>query len=137
MQIIKLVLFFFFIKLPIPSEKKVLYGIMTNNHVIDSNFIENNEYFKIYLNQLPEKLEEDSKNSYNISLDKNNFIFTSELIDVTFISELIDVTFISELIDVTFISELIDVTFIELSARDVQNSDFTFFGLDNDFIEGN
>jgi len=83
---------------------------MTNNHVIDSNFIENNEYFKIYLNQLPEKLEEDSKNSYKISIDKNNFIFTSELMDVTF---------------------------IELSDRDIQNPNFTFFDLDNDFNDGN
>lgn len=79
---------------------------MTNNHVINSNFIENNEYFKINLNLLPEELEEDSKISYKIPLDKNKFVFTSELIDVTF---------------------------IELSEKDIKNPDFTFFDPDNDF----
>jgi len=42
----------FLIKLLIPSIKKPLYGLMTNNHVINSSIIKNNKYFKIYLNQM-------------------------------------------------------------------------------------
>jgi len=71
----------FLVKLSIASEKNVLFGLMTNNHVINADYIKCNENFKIYFNS------EDSKDQhpYTISIDENNFIFTSELIDITFI----------------------------------------------------
>jgi len=76
----------FLIKLLIPSAKRPFYGIMTNNHVIDSDFIKNNNSFKIYLNHVLE----DSENSEDldfivVNFDESNFVFTSELLDVTFI----------------------------------------------------
>jgi len=76
----------FLIKLLIPSVKKPLYGIITNNHVLDSDFFNNNKTLKIYLNHVPE----DPENSKDldpliININENNFVFTSELLDVTFI----------------------------------------------------
>ena len=74
----------FFIKLPIPSKERPMYGLMTNNHVLDSNYIKPGKSFIIVINE----------NQYIITLDKKNFIFTSKLIDVTFI-QLTDDNFIN------------------------------------------
>ena len=75
----------FLIKLLIPSIKQTIYGLITNNHVIHSDFIKNNKSFSIYLNQCPEDSDSIDSIHYNISLDENYFIFTSELIDITFV----------------------------------------------------
>ena len=65
----------FFIKLPIPSKETPMYGLMTNNHVLDSKCIKPGNSFSICLNKFKKK----------IFLNESNFIFTSEFIDVTFI----------------------------------------------------
>ena len=52
-----------------------MYGIMTNNHVLDSNSIQPGKSFIIILNKM----------KYRITVNENDFMFTSELIDVTFI----------------------------------------------------
>jgi len=64
-----------FIKLPIPSKEKPMYGLMTNNHVLDSDSIKPGYSFSIILNILKKE----------IIINKSNFIFTSKFIDVTFI----------------------------------------------------
>lgn len=67
----------FLVKLFIPSKDTSLYGLVTNNHVLNSEFLQNNTPFNISMN---------NKLSENITPNNNsNFIFTSELIDVTFI----------------------------------------------------
>ncbi|KAL6592523.1 hypothetical protein U3516DRAFT_189779 [Neocallimastix sp. 'constans'] len=106
----------FFIKLLIPSEKTPLYGLMTNNHVVNADFIEKNKSLKIYLNQNYTKKKKNSKHSansedvkpYEIKLDKKYFIFTSELIDVTF---------------------------IELPKKYINNSEFKFLDSFNDIFD--
>jgi len=75
----------FLIKLFISSIKKTLYGLITNNHVISSDFIKNNRSFSISLNQCSEDSNSVDSILYDISLDGDYFIFTSELIDITFI----------------------------------------------------
>jgi len=70
----------FFIKLPIPTNEKPMYGIMTNNHVINSEYIKSYASFKIKINN----------ESYIIDFNESNFIFTSELIDITFIQLNVD-----------------------------------------------
>jgi len=65
----------FFIKLPIPSKERPMYGLMTNNHVLDSKCIKLGNSFSIKVNDVEKE----------IILNENDFIFTSELIDVTFI----------------------------------------------------
>jgi len=75
----------FLIKLSISSMEKTIYGLITNNHVINSNFIKNNKSFSIYLNHYPKNSDLIDFSHYDISLDENQFIFTSELIDITFI----------------------------------------------------
>jgi len=37
----------FFIKLSIPSEQKPLYGLITNNHVLNSDYFKKNDSIKI------------------------------------------------------------------------------------------
>lgn len=74
----------FLIKLSFPSIKKPFYGIITNNHVLDSDFIKNNKKFKIYFPEDDSESIED-RSSYIIKCDEDCFVFTSELIDVTFI----------------------------------------------------
>lgn len=66
----------FFVKLPIPSKEKPLYGLMTNNHVLDADCVQPGHSFIIRLNNnIP----------FKITLNEGDFIFTSEFIDVTFI----------------------------------------------------
>jgi len=65
----------FFIKLPIPSKEKPMYGIMTNNHVLNSECIKPGNSFSVRTNI----------HQWNVILNENDFIFTSELLDVTFI----------------------------------------------------
>ena len=82
----------FLVKLILPSETEPLYGLITNNHVIDSDFIKNNSSFKIFVNPKPENSLNDSEyfkdsnvNTKNININEDSYIFTSELIDITFI----------------------------------------------------
>jgi hypothetical protein len=65
----------FFVKFPLPSKEKPMYGLMTNNHVLNSDSIKPGESFSITLNGIEKK----------IILDEHGIIFTSEWIDVTFI----------------------------------------------------
>lgn len=67
----------FFIKLPIPSKENPIYGLMTNNHILNKSILSPNSSFNIYF----EKLEK----SYTIELNNAMFVWTSELIDITFI----------------------------------------------------
>ncbi|KAG4102718.1 ankyrin [Neocallimastix lanati (nom. inval.)] len=70
----------FLVKLHIPmmnGTTKTLYGLMTNNHVIDLNYLKNYSEFKIIFKSI--------NTDYTVKLDKSCFIFTCELIDVTFI----------------------------------------------------
>jgi len=64
-----------FIKLPIPSKENPMYGLMTNNHVLESKHIKPGNSFIINING----------NEKEIHLNEHDFIFTSEFIDVTFI----------------------------------------------------
>jgi len=75
----------FLIKLSISSKEKPLYGLITNNHVLDSKFIKYNKSFNIYFNQYPDDPDSVDSDPYVIPLNENYFIFTSELIDITFI----------------------------------------------------
>jgi len=55
-----------------------MYGLITNNHVINSICIANSDFkFKI--------MRQNINNEFIIELNKCRFIFTSELIDITFI----------------------------------------------------
>eukprot|EP00833_Pecoramyces_ruminatium_P001647 jgi/Orpsp1_1/1175679/evm.model.c7180000054793.1 len=67
----------YFIKLPIPSENESLYGLMTCNHILDSDFLVQDFEFIIIFNN--------GKKEIKIKLDKSYFMFTSKLLDVTFI----------------------------------------------------
>ncbi|KAL6631929.1 ankyrin [Neocallimastix sp. 'constans'] len=68
----------FFIEIPIPSEKYPMRGLMTNNHVLNENNLKTGNSFIIYL-------ANDEKQATEIKINDEDFIFTSELIDVTFI----------------------------------------------------
>jgi len=67
----------FFIKFPFPSFDHPLYGIMTNNHVLDAEQLSPHSYFTI--------VADSSERRHRIFIDDNLFLFTSELIDVTFV----------------------------------------------------
>jgi len=76
----------FFIEIPIPSKKNPTYGLITNNHVLNKNHLKTGKSFKIYtaLNK---------NESIEIQINEEDFVFTSELIDITFIElndEIID-----------------------------------------------
>ena len=58
---------------------KPIRGLMTNNHVLNENFIKNEESFEIYIEG------NSQKEKYKIKITSDKFIFTSKLIDVTFI----------------------------------------------------
>jgi len=75
----------FLVKLPIPSKEKCLYGLMTNNYILPSEYLQLNSSFEITINN----------KTFKINLNNNNFVFTSELIDITFI-ELTDNQFFSD-----------------------------------------
>ena len=64
-----------FIKLPIPSKEKPMYGLMTNNHVLETKHIKPGNSFIVNING----------NKTKVNLNEHDFIFTSEFIDVTFI----------------------------------------------------
>ena len=69
----------FFIEFLIPPKQKQMKGLMTNNHVIDENFIKNNESLIIcFENNDQNKIDE-------IKIKSDKLIFTSKLIDITFI----------------------------------------------------
>jgi len=66
----------FLVKLPLPSEENPMFGLLTNNHVLNSKSLRPTKSFDIYVNG----------NKFEISLKNDTqFKFTSELIDVTFI----------------------------------------------------
>jgi len=67
----------FFIELVIPSSSSKLRGLITNNHVIHSSYLNSKSEIIIEM--------ENKKKSYKISINEENFIFTSKLLDVTFI----------------------------------------------------
>ncbi|KAG4098415.1 ankyrin [Neocallimastix lanati (nom. inval.)] len=67
----------FFIEIPVPSKEKSMYGIMTDNHVLNESVFKTNKTFKIYMANNEEQVIE-------IPINKKDFIFTSELIDITF-----------------------------------------------------
>eukprot|EP00833_Pecoramyces_ruminatium_P010071 jgi/Orpsp1_1/1184103/evm.model.c7180000088024.1 len=69
----------FLIRLPIPTEENSMFGLITNNHILNSKHLKHNKSYMININN----------KQYKINIDKENFIFTSELIDITFI-QLID-----------------------------------------------
>lgn len=66
----------FLIKISVPPENKSIYGLMTCNHVFDSNFLSSNFEFKITLKNNKEFIFKKSN---------SNFIFISKLLDITFI----------------------------------------------------
>jgi len=68
----------FFITIPIPSKENPMRGLMTNNHVLNENNLKSGESFEIY------KYSENNE-PIQIQINDDNFVFTSELIDVTFI----------------------------------------------------
>ncbi|ORY84549.1 ankyrin [Neocallimastix californiae] len=68
----------FFIEIPIPSENYPMRGLMTNNHVLNENNLKTGNSFIICLANNEEQTTE-------IEINNEDFIFTSELIDVTFI----------------------------------------------------
>eukprot|EP00833_Pecoramyces_ruminatium_P012532 jgi/Orpsp1_1/1186564/evm.model.d7180000051510.1 len=67
----------FFVKLLMPSENEPIYGLMTCNHILGSEYLD--EDFKFLI-----KFNNEEKN-YEIKLNKSYLIFTSKLLDVTFI----------------------------------------------------
>jgi len=68
----------FFIELPILSNEKPIKGLITNNHVLNEDYLNNNKKVHIITGENETLYEIEYKN-------KNNFLFTSELIDITFI----------------------------------------------------
>jgi len=58
---------------------KPVRGLITNNHVLNENFIKNEKSFKIFIENSNQKEE------YEIKIKSDKFIFTSKLIDVTFV----------------------------------------------------
>jgi len=56
---------------------ETMYGLMTNNHVLDLKHLKNHSEFKIVFKSI--------NTEYTVKLDKSCFLFTCELIDVTFI----------------------------------------------------
>ncbi|KAL6602109.1 trypsin-like cysteine/serine peptidase domain-containing protein [Neocallimastix sp. 'constans'] len=76
----------FFIAIPIPNKEKPLRGLMTNNHILNESQLESNKSFNIYMAYNEEQ-------GIEIEINDEDFIFTSELIDITFIelnNEIID-----------------------------------------------
>jgi len=74
----------FFLKLSILSNEEPLYGLITNNHVLNSEHLHTIKSFKIIIN----------KKTFEINLNDSDFIFTSEILDITFI-QLIDEKYIN------------------------------------------
>jgi len=66
----------FFIEIPIPLKKKPIRGLMTNNHVLNENYLKEGKSFNISIS---------NGSKHTIEINGNDFIFTSELIDITFI----------------------------------------------------
>jgi ankyrin repeat protein len=76
----------FFVKLPIPSKERPICGLMTNNHVLNSKNIQPGKSFSIRINKFKKE----------IVLTENDFIFTSDFIDITFIQ--LDNAYIEDII---------------------------------------
>ena len=86
----------FLVKLIIPLKENALYGLMTTNHVLTSEYLKFNKSIKIVVNN----------KTFEINLNNNNFVFTSELIDITFI-QLTDEKFFNNS-DIYFLNPDID-----------------------------
>jgi len=86
----------FLVKLPISSNEKPLYGLITAKCIIDFQNIKYNKSFEIEIN----------KQTFEINLNDNIFIFTSELLDITFI-QLIDEKYFNNLV-IDFLEPEID-----------------------------
>jgi len=67
----------FLIKLSIPSEEIPMFGLLTNNHVIDSNHLKPNFEFKIIMKNINKELY--------FKINNSKFAFTSKFIDIIFI----------------------------------------------------
>jgi len=65
----------FLVKLILRNKEKPIFGLITNNHILDDFSLKNNKFFDIQIN----------KTHYKIYINNLNFKFTSELLDVTFI----------------------------------------------------
>jgi hypothetical protein len=68
----------FFVEISIPSRELPLKGLMTNNHVLNERALKPNSIINIYF-------PDNNNKHYSISINEEDFVFTSELIDVTFI----------------------------------------------------
>ena len=85
----------FLVKLLIPSKKKPLYGLITNDYVLTSEYLQSNSSIEVLLNN----------KTLKINLNNNKFVFTSELIGITFIqlTKLTDEKFFNDP-DIDFLS---------------------------------
>ena len=61
----------------IPYKSKLLKVLITNNHVINQDYILNNKKFSIYINN--------DKNIKRIELNNNRLMYTNEKLDITII----------------------------------------------------
>jgi len=68
----------FFVQIQIPSKKYPLYGLITNNHVLDEESLTPGKTIDISFHNVNNEI-------YSILINDEDFVFTSELIDVTFI----------------------------------------------------
>ncbi|OUM59927.1 hypothetical protein PIROE2DRAFT_63454 [Piromyces sp. E2] len=99
----------------------------------------NNENIKKYLlnNKADKFIKNKNGDMFTILLDENVIINSKNDINTVKVKKESFKDENGDKNNFIFTSELIDVTFIELSDRDIKNPDFTFFDLDNDFNDGN
>jgi len=85
----------FLVKLIIPSKENPLYGLITDDYVLTSEYLQSNSSFEVLLNN----------KTLKINLNNNKIIFTSELIGITFIqlTKLTDEKFFNDP-DIDFLS---------------------------------
>jgi len=89
------------IKLPLPSRENPMFGLITNNHLLNEWSLKQSE-FDIYVND----------KFYEIKLNESNFKFTSDLIDITFVQITDDVLINNK-----------NLKFIELNNCDIKEGD--------------
>jgi hypothetical protein len=78
----------FFIEIPVPSKENPMRGIMTNNHVLNETQLKLGESFKIFMANNQEQ-------GIEIQINDEDFVFTSELIDITFVE--LSIKYINEI----------------------------------------
>eukprot|EP00833_Pecoramyces_ruminatium_P010324 jgi/Orpsp1_1/1184356/evm.model.c7180000089213.1 len=81
----------FLVEMSIPFKKKSVFGLMTNNHVLDEEIYQPNFSFKLRMGHW-----NDDK-WYDYKIDEKRYVFTSNLIDITLIQ--LNKGFIKENID--------------------------------------